>query len=388
MKPSGQHDLPENPRPGLFLMVNSLERGGTERQFVTLAQGLSGGSLEVSTGCLARRGEFVDSVPAIKEFSPGRSLFKGQSILTRAALARHLRRQHISVAHAFDFYANLMLIPAARLARISVVIGSHRQLGDLLTPLQFRAQNAAFRACDRVVCNSRAAADRLKQAGVATDKLVVIPNALPDEAFAETVPALPRESGKRRVGMVARMNDRDKNHAAFLRMAARLAPRHESVQFVLIGGGPLRAELEAMAGELGIADRVLFLGDRSDIPAVLASLEVTVLPSRSESLSNVILESMASGVPVVASNVGGNPELLSDGQTGFLTSDDDAALAAAVEKFLANDELRKACGKRAKLEASTKYQLSAVCEKYEQLYLSTLAQKSGYQELRKARSLA
>ena len=369
-------------------MVNSLERGGTERQFVTLANGLSGGNFAVSTGCLARRGEFVESLPAIKEFSPGRSLFKGQSILMRASLARHLHEQHVAVAHAFDFYANLMLVPAARLARIPVVMGSHRQLGDLLTPLQFRAQNAAFRVCDRVVCNSRAAADRLKQAGISADKLVVIPNALPDEAFAETRPALPREPGKLRVGMIARMNDRGKNHAIFLRMAARLAPKHPSMQFVLVGGGPLRGELEATAGELGIADHVLFLGDRSDIPAVLASLDITVLPSRSESLSNVILESMASGVPVVASNVGGNPELLSDGQTGFLTAGDDASFAGAVETFLRNEELRKACGKRAKLEASSQYQLDAICEKYEQLYLSTLALKTGHQELRKARSLA
>jgi glycosyltransferase involved in cell wall biosynthesis len=139
---------------------------------------------------------------------------------------------------------------------------------------------------------------------------------------------------------------------------------------------------------LNIADRVLFLGDRSDIAAVLASLDVTVLPSRSESLSNVILESMASGVPVVASNVGGNPELICDGQTGFLTAEDDAALAVAVEKFLTNEELRIACGKRAKLEANTHYRLDTICEKYEQLYLSTLALKAGYQELRKARSLA
>lgn len=388
MKPAGAHDLPAKARPGLFLMVNSLERGGTERQFVTVANGLRGGTFEVSTGCLARRGEFVDSVPAIKEFSPGRSLFKGQSIVTRAVLAWHLRRQHIEVAHAFDFYANLMMIPAARLARIPVVIGSHRQLGDLLTPLQFRAQNAAFRACDRVVCNSRAAAERLKQAGVSADKLAVIPNALPDEAFKETTPALPRQPGVLRVGMVARMNDRSKNHAIFLRMAARLAPTHPSVQFVLVGGGPLRREFEAMAGELNIADRVLFLGDRSDIPAVLASLDITVLPSLSESLSNVILESMAAGVPVVASNVGGNPELLSDGQTGFLTANDDEALATAVEKFLANEELRIACGKRARQEASAQYQLGVICEKYEQLYLSTLALKTGRQELRKARSLA
>ena len=75
-----------------------------------------------------------------------------------AALARWLRAKGIAVAHAFDFYANLMLLPIARLAGVRAVVGSHRQLGDLLTPTQFRAQAAAFRFCDRIVCNSQAAA--------------------------------------------------------------------------------------------------------------------------------------------------------------------------------------------------------------------------------------
>jgi glycosyltransferase involved in cell wall biosynthesis len=377
-----------NYRPGLFMMVNTLERGGTERQFVTLAQSSRFENFELSTGCLARRGAFVESLPEVKEFSPGHSLFKPRSFLTRLSLARYMRRKHVAVAHAFDFYSNLLLIPAARLAAISVVIGSHRQLGDLMTPRQFRAQNVAFRWCDRVVCNSRAAADRLRGAGVAADKLVVIPNALPEECFAETFPALPRGSARLRVGMIARMNDASKNHRAFLHMAARVAPKFPNVQFVLVGDGPLRAGLEMIATDTGLGDRILFLGDRRDIPAVLASLDLTVLPSKSESLSNVILESMAAGVAVIATNVGGNVELVTDGETGLLATDDDEALLRAVETLLSNDELRITCGRRARLRASAHYRLDVIRDRYEQLYLSTLAAKTGWQELRKARSPA
>jgi glycosyltransferase involved in cell wall biosynthesis len=132
----------------------------------------------------------------------------------------------------------------------------------------------------------------------------------------------------------------------------------------------------------------LFLGDRKDIPAVLASLDVTVLPSRSESLSNVILESMAAGVPVVATDVGGNRELLSNGETGFLTPEDDATLANAVESLLVNDDLRNHCGRRAKSEASAQYQLDVIRDRYEQLYLTTLAAKTGRPQMKKVRSLA
>ena len=189
------------------------------------------------------------------------------------------------------------------------------------------------------------------------------------------------------VGTVGRL-DPIKNHPAFLRMAARLAPKFPNVQFVLVGDGPLRANLEAIANEAGLGNRVLFLGDRRDIPAVLASLDITVLPSKSESLSNVILESMAAGVAVVAADVGGNTELLTDGETGFLTTDDDGALARAVETLLLNDELRINCGRRARLQASAQYQLDVIRDRYEQLYLSTLAAKTGRQELRKARSPA
>src|SRR5579864_4062492 len=165
----------------VFLAVNSLETGGTERQFYELARAFRQARVPVRLGCLQRKGAFVDGLGDLSEFPLGGSLYRWTSIQSRLRMAQDLRRFGIQVAHAFDFYANLMMIPAARLARVPAVIGSHRQLGDLLTPAQFSAQLAAFRMCDRVVCNSQAAADRLRDAGLRERKLAVIGNALPME---------------------------------------------------------------------------------------------------------------------------------------------------------------------------------------------------------------
>jgi len=202
--PADPSDLPIR----LFLMVNTFETGGSERQFAVLAQNLTPPQFQTHLGCVSRRGPLAHNFPDAPQFLLGGSLYGWQSLRTRLNLSRHLRHHRVQVAHAFDFYANLTLIPAAKFARVPVVIGSHRQLGDLMTPAQFRAQAAAFRWCDAVVCNSQAAADRLLATGLSPNKISVIGNALPAEAFSAAPAALPKRSGVARVGMVARMNHR------------------------------------------------------------------------------------------------------------------------------------------------------------------------------------
>jgi len=364
--------------PGVFLMVNSLETGGTERQFAALARALDRTRFAISLGSLKREGVFLKGLDELVEFSPGGSLVKWGSQRARLNLARHLALEKITIAQAFDFYANLMLIPAARVARVPAVIGSFRQLGDLLTPMQFRAQNLVFRLCDRVVCNSEAAAKQLRCAGIASRKLVIIPNGLADEFFAPASPELPRESGAVQIGMISRMNHKAKRHDIFLRMAVLLAPRFPQLRFILAGDGPLRPGLEDMAASLGLNGRVVFLGDRRDIPGVLASLDITVLPSESESLSNVILESMAGGVPVVARSVGGNGELIRDGENGLLLPNaDERQFAAKVELLLTQSELRQRCATNARQQAQSKYSMASVTLRYEALYCELLAEKAG-----------
>ena len=360
----------------VFLMTNTLETGGSERQFVTLARALSPDEFDIHLGCLKRVGPLLAEMPDIAEFGLGGSFFTFRAQMARLDLARDLRRSRIAIAHAFDFYSNLMLIPTARLARIPVVIGSHRQLGDLLSPRQFVAQMLAFRLCDKVVCNSEAAAAVLVNRGLGERKIAIVGNALSPESFATAAPRLPRSRDLVRVGMIARMNHSVKNHAGFLRVAARLSPRYPHVEYVLVGDGPLRRSLEAMADRLGISNSVKFLGDRRDIPSVLASIDISVLPSLSESLSNAILESMAAGKPVIAYRVGGNPELVRQGQTGLLVSvNDEEALADGLDSLLANPSMREAWGRKARELALEKFSTDNVRSRYEEIYSNLLAEK-------------
>lgn len=372
----GSCSTEENLLVPVFLMINTLETGGSERQFVTIANALDRKIFPVTLGCLNSFGPFLKEIGEITRFPAGGTLFGFQSWRSRLALLRFLRKKRIMVAQSFDFYSNLMLIPAARVAGVPVVLGSQRQLGDLLTSAQSHAQTAVFRLCDRVVCNSRAAAARLQKAGISERKLVIIPNGLPVESFAAAAPVLPAEPQILRIGMISRMNHVVKQHELFLRAAARLAPHFPQLRFVLAGDGPLRPGLEALVRRLELVDRVIFLGDRRDIPAVLASLQISVLPSSSESLSNVILESMAAGVPVVAADVGGNPELVQPGKTGFLfPPGDELQFAAVLETLVRQAELRKELGRCARNVALAQYSITKVRDRYQDLYEKLLAQK-------------
>jgi L-malate glycosyltransferase len=370
--PDQSHSLFSQP---VFLLVNSLETGGTERQFYELARAFQRVRVPVKLGCLQKKGPFVDGIGELAEFPPGGSLYGWKSIQSRLRLARDLRKFGIRVAQSFDFYANLMLIPAARLGRVAAVFGSHRQLGDLLTPAQFSAQLAAFRMCDRVVCNSQAAADRLRQAGLSERKLVIIGNALPLEAFAASPPALPRVESRLRVGMIARMNAEYKNHRGFLRAAARLNQSVSNVEFVLVGDGPLRAELEQEVMRVGLEGRVRFLGDRRDIAAVLASLDASVIPSVSESMPNVMLESMAAGVPVVATSVGGNCELGGNGRAVLVPVNDEPGLTEGIARVLADKAFRVTMASDARDFVRANYSTERIREQYENLYEEVLEER-------------
>lgn len=373
--PEPQLRMAQGVPAAVFLMVNTLETGGSERQFAALARDWDLSSFSLHLGCLREEGALLEDLGPLSPFGLGGSLYSAESFRSRIRLARHLRQHDIAIAHSFDFYTNLVLIPVARLAGVPVVIGSQRQIGDLLTPRQSWVQARVFRWCDKVVCNSQAAAQRLREQGIAEDKLVVIGNGLPPSAFAGTSPALPPVPGLLRVGMIARMNHRVKNQHGFLRAAARVAAKFPAVEFVLVGDGPFRAEIEGETQTLGLVNQVRFLGDRRDVPAVLASLDVTVLPSSSESLSNSIIESMAAGVPVVAYRVGGNPELIGNDRGVLVNAGDEAGLVSAIELLLRDQGLRKSLGRNARAYAQANFTIEQMRRNHEELYIDLLERK-------------
>jgi len=171
------------------------------------------------------------------------------------------------------------------------------------------------------------------------------------------------------------MNHRYKNHSGFLRIAAQIHKRMPNVEFVLVGDGPLRQELETEAASLGLGASAIFVGDRQDMPAVLASIDVAVNTSDSESLSNVLLEAMAAGLPAVAYEVGGNSELLSPQRGALIPAGNETDFADAVQKLLADSTFRHELGRNARQFAQESFSLDQVRQRYVELYVMLLQKK-------------
>src|SRR5437667_5274432 len=178
-------------------------------------------------------------------------------------------------------------------------------------------------------------------------------------------PAIPRTAGILRIGMIARMNAAYKNHSLLLNAVSEMGRDLPDFELLLVGDGPLRPALEREAEQLQIRERVRFVGDRSDIQALLASMDVSVVPSRSESLSNVILESMAAGVPVVATDVGGNRELLENERGLLVPPCNPEALAAGLRQMLLNHNLRVKLAAKARQYAEKNFTLKRMQTCYE-----------------------
>jgi L-malate glycosyltransferase len=312
--------------------------GGTERHVMNFVSHLDSARFELHLACLKRVGEFLAEIEArdipVTEYRVER-LYGARALGQQLRFARDLRASRTQIVHTYGFYPNVFAVPAARLAGTPVVIASIRDTGVYLSPWQKLAQKASCRMADIILVNAEAIKRALIGDGYAPDRIHVIRNGVELANFERR----PAATGLRQelgipvdapiVGMLSRLNAM-KGVDDFLHAAANVAVRVPGVRFLLIGDGVVVRggkivkngsyceSLQESATKLGLADRLVFTGFRLDVPALLAECSVSVLPTLSEGLSNTILESMASGVPVVATDVGGNPELVQEGTTGFL----------------------------------------------------------------------
>jgi glycosyltransferase involved in cell wall biosynthesis len=167
------------------------------------------------------------------------------------------------------------------------------------------------------------------------------------------------------VGTVSRLSDERKGLKHFIDMAATVAPAHPPARFLIVGDGVLRPGLEQRARELGIADRVIFAGWRTDIPEMLAAMDVFVMPSLFEGGPTTVLEAMAMAKPVVASRVGMVPEVLEHGETGLIVKPGDShALADAVDQLLSDGTLRARMAERARRKSVDDFSIDLMVERY------------------------
>jgi glycosyltransferase involved in cell wall biosynthesis len=368
--------LPQIP---VAVFLTRFEPGGTERQMTELVRRLDPGRFRVHVACFDRRGGWLPRVAeraaSIVEF-PVQGFARPSTAARLAAFARWCRRERIAVVQTCDLYANIFGLPGAALAGVPVRIGSRRELNPDKTAGQIRLQRQAYRCATKVVANSRAAAEMLRREGLAPASIAVIPNGVDTTGFPDRDVSARRSRPLRSIATVANLR-REKSHETLLAAAAILRPEFPDVRYQIVGSGPRRAELEALARAKDLQEQVTFLGHRDDVAALLAAADLFVLPSRSEAFPNSVVEAMAAGLPVVACAVGGLLELIDDGRTGLLVPPDDpVALAGALRRLLADRPAADRIGAAARAEVAERYSFDGMVASFEALYLSALAAHS------------
>lgn len=294
-------------------------------------------------------------------------------------LTRHLRERRTQVFHAHDHPGNILGVPWARLAGVPAVIASRRWWKAARGPAHGTLGRIAFGLAHAVLTNTPAVADRTVAEGVPGSKVRVVPNFLDEESFDAPEglrdglrAELGLESGARLVGIVAQLRA-EKDHETLIRAAARLASRHADVHFVLVGEGEMRPELERLRATLKLEGRVHLAGLRIGEGNLHHAFDLSVLCSRSEALSNSILEAMAAGNPVVATDVGGTPDAVVDGETGCLVPvGDPDALAGALDRILADRSLARRLGEAGRRRARERYAPEAALSGLERTYRELL----------------
>ncbi len=357
-----------------ILLTAGLDRAAFESRLYVGAPGPAEGDMLP----LARaRGVEPIAVPGL-----GRSIHPGRDVAALCHLVREFRAFRPHIVHTHAAKAGALGRIAARLARVPATV--HTFHGHVLRGYFNPPVTAAFRAIERalarrttrIVAISPGQRDELLALGIGRpERMSVVPlgleldgclNAQARRGELRRHLRLPPEA--KLVGIVARLVP-IKDHAAFFEAAARVARADPAARFVVAGDGPLRPRLEAAARGAGLADRAHFLGWWEDLPALYADLDVVALTSRNEGTPVCLLEAMAAGVPVVATAVGGVPDVVRHGETGLLVpAGDPGALAAALASLLGDPERRSALGLAGRRAAYPAYDAKTLIARVEALY--------------------
>jgi glycosyltransferase involved in cell wall biosynthesis len=361
-------------------LVTSLHFGGTERQVAELVRGLAGSRWDTRVACFRKEGGFLPEVQALgiepHHFPLKGSLARPNTVFRIAELAAYLVREEARVLHCHDIYAAIVGVPAARLAGVPVV-SSRRDLGHHLTGAHRLALRGAMLLSTRVLANAATvAAQTERESGVNAGRLVVVPNGLDLERFdrrlaAELEAPVPwlGDPTVRTVAKVARMSYPAKGHADLLEAAAIVRKTAPELRFLLVGDGPREPELRRMAERLGVADIVAFLGQRGDVPAIQSRVDMICHAARAEGMPNAVLEAMAASKPIVATCVGGTPELIHDGAHGLLVpSRAPRELAAALLRLNGDRALADRMARAARKRIEERFTLAKLVERVDKLY--------------------
>lgn len=362
-----------------LFVIDELDIGGTEQQILETVRRIDRSRFEPYVCCFrhGRKAQEIEAlgVPVLHE--PKRLKADPGLVLRLAAL---MRRERFDIVQTYLWTANTWARLAARLAGVPCVVASERNVDIWEETYKRMIGRFLARSTDRIIANSEAVRQYLlRRGGLPADKVVTIYNGVDFERFRKPCDpaARRRELGVADdvvlAGCVARIEPA-KDHATLLEAFALIGNRVPRLHLVLVGGGSEQPRLERMAHELGIGPRVHFTGFRTDAAEWLQTVDVSVLSSVKEGLSNTILESMAAGKPVVATEVGGNAEVIVENETGFLVPPRaPAELGAALARLASSPELMKSFGRAGRQRADDLFSVRSMVEHTERLYLDLVA---------------
>jgi len=360
----------------LLANSESLMRGG-EFQTAALARALMRSGWEVVLA--ARAGSALSraasgSVPC-EEFG-----FEGVPVVTPLALARLVSRWRADILHAQTSSAHTHLWLARGLLRGAPPLVVSRRVAfpirkDLFSLLKYRTGVAHY------IPISRAAAVSLLARGVKASQMTIIPSGVDVEAFrtAKVSSGLARrwgiEKGGCVIGVVAAF-EAEKGHRILLRAATGVIGENPGARFILVGEGSLERELRDEIAALGIEHAVMCVPPDVPLEEMLPLFDIFVLPSLQEGLSTALIAAMAAGLPVIASDTGGIPEVVTAGSGLLVPPGDDAALAGAIKRVIADKKLRKSMGAAARIRGAD-FDMSRTVERIMEVYGRLLARREG-----------
>jgi len=364
----------------IMYLINALNTGGSEHQMVEAARRLQQRGHEIAVGCLLAEGVFLPVLQSLEipviEFSPHGNLMGARGISALLRLAWYLRRHRFQVVHAHDLYSNLLGIPASWLARAPRIISSRRDLASWwwYTPRNRAILRNIQSLSHAIVANSAAVRDFLvTKDGFKADKVWVLHNGIDVERFrvprAARQRLFPQLSGKKLIITVANMHTHTKGHQHLIAAAETVCRSIPSAVFVLAGDGELRSLFEDEVRQRKLTGNFVFLGARHDVPELLACCDAAVLASVAEGLPNVVLEYMAAGLPVVATAVGGVPEVIENGRTGWMVPPADAtAMAKALIHLLTDSAVASRIAQAGQAEVRQRFSYERLIAELETLY--------------------
>jgi glycosyltransferase involved in cell wall biosynthesis len=351
--------------------MSSFEPGGTERQMSELIRRLDPHRWTVHVACLRTEGEWfgrvAEAARSVTAF-PIRSFKSPETTRRMHAFARWCRDLNLAIIHTTDMPTNIFALVPAAIARVPVRIANRREINAGKSLPFIAMQRVAYCAAHKVVANSRAAAARLLREQVPVRKVAIVPNGLDANRFV-----LPqRRSPRRKIVVVANLRF-EKGHDVLIDAAPAILRRFRDASFEFVGDGAERDALISRARDRGVLDRITFAGHAEDVPERLSCADIFVLPSRSEAFPNAVLEAMASGLPTVATGVGGICELIDHGRNGLLvTAGDPETLAAQICRLMDDEAFASRLSLAARATVQARYSFERMVAQFEDLYLHAL----------------